>query len=86
MVMRKVKAAKGRNHTKGVMEESYDIAWEFTSLGETAVNAHHLSTASVVDCHIESLRKQASQVSCLNRVGQLQQMNRNVSVDIKCFR
>jgi len=76
MVMQKVKAAKVRNCTKGVMGESYNIAWEYSSLGVTALNAHHLSAASVVGCHIKSLQKQASQKSSNSRVGQPQQMKR----------
>jgi hypothetical protein len=57
VVMRKVIRCKSKT---GRDIDQYEIAWEYTSLGESTVSGTHLSAASIVGCHLDSLWQQSS--------------------------
>jgi len=57
-VMQKVDKWK-RKSTDGSSDD-YEVAWEYTSLGESIVQVSYLSSAVIVGCHIESIRQPVS--------------------------
>ena len=48
-----------RKSTDGALED-YEVAWEYTSLGESIIEDSYLSSAVIVGCHIESIRQPVS--------------------------
>jgi hypothetical protein len=57
-VMRKVDKWKRKSTDGG--SDHYEVAWEYTSLGESIVEDSYLSSAVIVGCHIESIRQPVS--------------------------
>ena len=51
-VMRKVPQPKKKKGSQP--EQQYEIAWEFTALGESAVGSSHLIGGGIVGCQVES--------------------------------
>jgi hypothetical protein len=43
------------------LQEQHEIAWEFSSLGESLIQGTHLSAACIVGCQMEAKRQPTSQ-------------------------
>jgi hypothetical protein len=53
-------ASSRASNTRGI---SYEIAWEYTELGESVVEGSKLVDACIIDSQIQSIRKQDSSLS-----------------------
>jgi hypothetical protein len=54
-VMRMV--SLGKRKASSPLLDQYEIAWEFTSLGESVIQGTHLSAACIVGCQMEAKRQ-----------------------------
>ena len=74
-VMRKVVQRKRKSTDGG--SEVYEVAWEYTSLGESIVEDSYLSSAVIVGCHIESIRQPVSSSGGKKSIGRPKAKNRS---------
>jgi len=56
--------------------DDYEVAWEYTSLGESIVEDSYLSSAVIVGCHIESIRQPVSRSGGKKSLGRPKAKNR----------
>jgi len=60
----------GKRKASSPLQDQYEIAWEFTSLGESLIQGTHLSAACIVGCQMEAKRQPTVQ-KCTGTKGRL---------------